>query len=211
LHSGDKKSGNFFIPRRSYAVETGMTDQKNLVEKILAGDRSAFGTLIMEYQKLVNHIVFRMVPAGADREDICQEVFIKVYRNLPRFRFDSSLSTWIGTISRNTCLNFLDKKQVPLLDDILDEGSEFEASADPTQGPDRLLTSRETADILQHEIARLPEAYRTIVTLFHLDEMSYGEIGKIMKLPEGTVKSYLFRARRLMKKRLTAKYVREEL
>ena len=89
-----------------------MTDQKTLVDNILAGDQNAFKTLIGQYQRLVTHFVFRMVPSQADREDICQEVFVKIYQHLDRFRFDSSLSTWIGRIAYNTCLNHLEKKKL---------------------------------------------------------------------------------------------------
>ena len=65
--------------------------------------------------------------------------------------------------------------------------------------------------MLQEEISNLPVQFRTIVTLYHLDELSYAEIGDVMSMPEGTVKNYLFRARRLLRERLTAKYKEEEL
>lgn len=188
-----------------------MTDQKILVEKILAGDGNAFRTLVEKHQRLVTHFVFRMIPAGADREDICQEVFLKVYQNLGRFRFDSSLSTWIGKIARNTCLSFLEKKKLPLYEDLADENKGFEPVDNKHARPDCSLAEKEISAILHGEIDRLPAVYKTIVTLYHVDRMSYAEIADIMNMPEGTVKSYLFRARRLMKNRLLSKYQREEL
>ena len=109
-----------------YQDRDKMTDQKLLVDRILAGDQSAFKTLINQYQRLVTHFVFRMIPSAADREDICQEVFMKAYQHLERFRFDSSLSTWIGRIAYNTCLNFLEKKKLPLYDDLSDEDKTYE-------------------------------------------------------------------------------------
>jgi RNA polymerase sigma-70 factor (ECF subfamily) len=189
-----------------------MTDPRKLVEHILAGDRNSFRTLIEKYQRLVSHVVFRMIPPGPDQEDICQEVFIKVYQHLERFRFDAKLSTWIARIAYNTCLNFLEKKKLPLYDDLGDEDRDFEpAATDPATRPDFSFEAAETGIILSKEIERLPAAYKTIVTLYHLDQMSYAEIADIMDMPEGTVKSYLFRARKMLKNRLLTKYQREEL
>jgi RNA polymerase sigma-70 factor (ECF subfamily) len=189
-----------------------MADPKKLVEQILAGDKNSFRTLIQDYQRLVSHVVFRMIPPGPDQEDISQEVFVKVYQHLDRFRFDSRLSTWIARIAYNTCLNFLDKKKLPLYDDLGGEDREFEPeSIDPSSRPDFNFESEERSVILQREIDRLPPVYKTIVTLYHVDQMSYAEIADIMKMPEGTIKSYLFRARKMLKDRLLAKFQREEL
>jgi len=188
-----------------------MSDQKTLVEQIVAGDRAAFRTLIVDHQKLVWHIVLRMVPRESEREDICQEVFLKVYQNLSSFRFDSKLSTWIGRITFNTCMNYLDKKKLPFMDDLNEDNSRFEPEARSDQRPDNVFADQETSTILKEQIDTLPPVYKTIVTLYHLDELSYAEISNVMKLPEGTVKSYLFRARRQLKDSLLAKYQREEL
>lgn len=173
----------------------------------MAGDKNSFRELVNMHQRLVSHIVFRMIPAGPDREDVCQEVFVKVYQNLGNFRFDAKLSTWIARISYNTCLNFLDKKRLPLYDDLADENSTFEPAApEESSRPDRAYESSRTGEIVRNEIEHLPAVYRTLVTLYHLEQMNYAEIGRIMKLPEGTVKSYLFRARKMLKGRLQAVY-----
>jgi len=188
-----------------------MTDQRELVQRILAGDKACFRALIEDYQRLVSHIVFRLIPSGPDQEDVCQEVFIKVYEHLDRFRFDAKLSTWIARIAYNTCLNFLEKKRLPIYADLADEDQEFEPVAGEDDRPDRVTESADTMHIVRAEIDRLPPVYKTVITLFHLEQMSYTEIGNIMKLPEGTVKSHLFRARRLLKQKLSATYQREEL
>lgn len=188
-----------------------MHENRNLVRRILAGETHAFERLIRNYQRLVSHIVFRMVTNQADREDICQDVFIKVYQNLSNFRFDSKLSTWIAKIAFNRCVNFLEKKKVPLFDDIADQEKAVERYAGDDPGPDEYTQAGDLKKLLQREIDKLPIQYRTIITLYHLDEMSYTEIGKITGLPDGTVKSYLFRARKALKQRLEAKYQPEEL
>lgn len=188
-----------------------MVDQKALVESVLNGDRRAFRTLVEENQRLVSHVVFRLIPSVTDREDICQEVFLKVYQNLSRFRFDAKLSTWIGCIARNCCLDFLEKKKLPLWDDISEEGNRVEPAAPESAAPDQVFQSGQIGELVRQEIDRLPPLYRTLVTLYHLDNLSYLEIAEIMKLPEGTVKSYLFRARRILKENLATYYQREVL
>jgi RNA polymerase sigma-70 factor (ECF subfamily) len=189
-----------------------MADPRKLVEQILAGDKNSFRTLIHDYQRLVSHIVFRIIPAGPDQEDVSQEVFVKVYQNLDRFRFDAKLSTWIARIAYNTCLNFLDKKKVPLYDDLTDEERSYEPVApDHEARPDFVFEAVETGVILQKEIDRLPAVYKTVVTLYHLNQLSYLEIADIMKMPVGTIKSHLFRARKTLKDRLLSKFQREEL
>ena len=190
-----------------------MADPKALVEQILAGDQDSFRTLIQQYQRLVSHIVFRLIPAGPDQEDLSQEVFIRVYQHLDRFRFDSKLSTWIARITYNTCLNFLEKKKLPLYDDLTAESDrDFEPTApDEVARPDFAFEAAETGTILQKEIARLPPVFKTVLTLYHLDQMSYVEIADIMNLPVGTIKSHLFRARKKLKERLLTRYQREEL
>jgi len=188
-----------------------MTDDRALAGKILAGDKGAFRTLVEQYQRLVSHIVFRMIRNNTDREDVCQEVFLKVYENLPTFRFESKLSTWIAKIAYNTSVSNLEKMKAHLYDNVCTENEPLEEISDKGVLPDRYAETRDLSLHLAREIDKLPVLYGTILSLYHLEGMSYNEIVQIMQLPEGTVKSYLFRARRLLKKRLLAQYQREEL
>jgi RNA polymerase sigma factor (sigma-70 family) len=192
-------------------VEAKEMDSRLLIKKTLAGNKRAFEAIIEGHQRLVSHVVFRMVQNAADQEDICQDVFLKVYQNLKDFQFESKLSTWIAKIAYNACLSFLEKKRVPLFDDLMPEEKSIETVSDDSYRPDQMVEGKETSSALRSEIEKMPVHYRTILTLYHLDQMSYGEIGETMELPEGTVKSYLFRARRLLKERLLAKYRREDL
>jgi RNA polymerase sigma-70 factor (ECF subfamily) len=195
-------------------------EDRAVVHQILSGDLNAFETIVKENQKLVAHIVFKLVSHAADREEICQDVFIKVYENLKSFEFNSKLSTWIARIAYNTSLNYLQKKKLPLYDDQpsgSDEDEKEPASAAFSEnlwggnlGPEQTLIRKQTSEQLRNEIGLLPVQYRTIVTLYHLEEMSYQEIGQTMNLPEGTVKSYLFRARKMLKEKLLEKFREEE-
>ena len=92
-------------------------DERELVERILDGDREAFLTFIDQYERLVKHVVYRMVDDDRDREELCQDVFVRAHRYLDGFRFESKLSTWLARIARNTCLNHLEKKDMPLYAD----------------------------------------------------------------------------------------------
>jgi RNA polymerase sigma factor (sigma-70 family) len=188
-----------------------MTDCRRLVRTILTGDKEAFRALVERYQRLVSHVVFRMIPNQADREDLCQEVFLKVYENLPTFRFDAKLSTWIARIAYNTSVSHLEKAKAYLYERESAEDDPLKRITDSSALPDEYAQARDLSCRLAGEIEGLPVLYGTILNLYHLEGMSYDEIRQIMQLPEGTVKSYLFRARRLLKERLLAKYQREEL
>jgi len=185
--------------------------EATLVRRIARGDNEAFRDVIEQNKRLVSHIVFRMVRIESDREDLCQEVFIRVYQNISSFKFKSKLSTWIARIAFNTCGNYLEKRRLPLYDDISSENAGIETTPDVSLLPDEMAEMRDLSKRLRSEIDSLPPQFGTIITLYHIDEMSYREIGDVMSLPEGTVKSYLFRARRLLKERLLSKYRMEDL
>jgi RNA polymerase sigma-70 factor (ECF subfamily) len=187
-----------------------LEDKKN-IHKILNGDKDAFGTILEKYKKLVFHIVFRIVMNNCDREDICQEIFLKVYQHLPRFQYRSKLSTWIAKIAHNTCLNHLQKRDVQLFRRNNKIEQAWENMTYPDHSPAEQFEVNELSSRLNEEISHLPVHYRTILTLYHHDGMSYSEIGEITNLPAGTVKNYLFRARKILKSQLIEKYQLEEL
>ena len=191
--------------------EQTMGDGRELIARIVAGEARAFEEFVRQYQRLVSHIVFRMIDNVHDREDICQEVFLAIYEHLPTFRWDAKLSTWVARITYNRCLTHLEKMKVPVWSDFPGEEQSFDNISGDGKTPEECLEEQDLTVRLHEEIGRLPAMFRTIVTLYHLDEMSYHEIGEIMGLPEGTVKSYLFRARKLLRERLLSKYRLEEI
>lgn len=97
---------------------------QELVKKILGGDRYAFNLLIKHTEKLVAQLVFKMIPVAADRKDIAHEVYLKVYRSLAKFRFQSKLSIWVGQITYNNCLDHLQRKRPALLESFLEDGEQ---------------------------------------------------------------------------------------
>ncbi|HEX7503091.1 MAG TPA: sigma-70 family RNA polymerase sigma factor [Acidobacteriota bacterium] len=173
-----------------------------LVTRVQAGDRQAFRLFIEKYQRLVAAIVFRMVYNAADREELCQEVFLKIFKHIGQFQGGARVPAWIGRIASNTCINHLRKKRLPLYDDIAVSGPGLENIAGDDSTPERV---HELADLnlkLRDEIDRLPAHYRLALTLFHFSGMNYDEIGQALALPAGTVKSHLFRARQKLRERL---------
>ncbi len=180
---------------------------KQLIEKIRQGDSHALQKYIKQYERLVAGIVFRMIPHSADREDVCQDIFIKAYQNLAGFRFECKMSTWIAKIAYHTCLNMLSKKR----ERPVDVQKSLYAALPEEERPDFLTENQDLKWRLDREIAGMNVHYRTILTLYHMNKLNYQEIGSVMNLPEGTVKSYLHRARRELKTRLLLKYEREEL
>jgi len=187
----------------NYCQTFSMNDSE-LISQVLNGNRNAFTFLVTRYQKLVIHISGRLIQRQDELEDVCQDVFLKVYQNLGKYRNECKLSTWIATIAYNTSINYLRKFRK-------DDEVNPDDSAAMRNLIDFSTVNYEQADLhryIHEQIELLPVHYRTVLTLYHLEEFSYQEIEQITGMPEGTVKSYLFRAKALLKEKL--KFVVDE-
>ncbi|MCY1721666.1 sigma-70 family RNA polymerase sigma factor [Prolixibacteraceae bacterium Z1-6] len=169
-----------------------------LVQQVLNGNNNAFRFLVSKYQGLVVHVVGRMVQQQDELEDICQEVFIKVYKTLNRFRGDSKLSTWIAKIAYNTAITHLRKQKRRGEVSYSEQPTLIDTQSDLGLNQEK-MEKEEAQKYLLKLIETLPVNYRTVLTLFHLEEFSYKEIEEITGMPEGTIKSYLSRARKILK------------
>lgn len=186
-----------------------MESDREIVERVLAGERDAFTALVRTHQRLVAHVVHRMVRDPRDREELCQDVFFRVYRKLDTFAHQARLSTWIARIAYHACLNHLERRAMPLYDDLRDADDgvpAIERVAGSGPSPLEAAEAEEMRAFVRARVDELPVQYRTVVTLYHLEEMSVGEISEVTDLPDGTVKSHLFRARKLLKDKLMAAY-----
>ncbi len=172
-----------------------------LVKQIIDGNNNAFRFLVAKHQRLVVHVVGRIVGRQADVEDVSQEVFIKVFSKINRFRGESRLSTWIATIAYNTSVSYV-RKQVRRGEQSYDENAALINTKTDSTVTHRIVEKEEARKILLASIEQLPVNYRAVLTLFHLEEFSYKEIEEITGMPEGTIKSYLSRARKLLKEKL---------
>jgi RNA polymerase sigma factor (sigma-70 family) len=181
-----------------------MPDEQELISRILGGNLDAFKLLVRQHERLVTAMIKRVVGSTEDAEDISQEVFMKVYKNLPQFKFESKLSTWIASIAYMAALYHVRKVsgKTALTLDIAD----FENEQRTTENPENILLKKNASEYIQHQVSKLPLPYRTVLTLYHLNELTYKEIEQITGMPEGTIKSYLFRARKLLKDKLKNYY-----
>ena len=175
-----------------------MFDEEKVISDILRGNLNAFQIVVKQYQNLVYSILNRMLTNDEDIEDVGQEVFIKVFENLKSFKRESKLSTWVAKITYNIAINYL-KKKVKKKYDNLDDSIDFQFSSET---PESKLIGKEFDEYLNQLIRELPLQYRTVITLYHLDELNIQEVHKITKFPEGTIKVYLLRARKLLKEKL---------
>ncbi|NCB07783.1 MAG: RNA polymerase sigma factor [Bacteroidia bacterium] len=180
-----------------------------LVQQILNGNNNAFRFLVSKHQRLVLHVVGRIIQRQEDVEDICQEVFIKVFRKLKRFRGESRLSTWIAAIAYNTSISHI-RKEMRKMESSYDETPSLMKDEKDSGLNQSGVEQQEIKKYLLEMIEQLPLHYRTVLTLFHLEEFSYREIEQITGMPEGTIKSYLSRARNLLKEKLEKVAVTEK-
>jgi RNA polymerase sigma factor (sigma-70 family) len=184
-------------------------DDAELVRRILGGEHNLFKLLVHRNEKLVYSIVFRLIDRKEDREDICQEVFLKVFNNLSRFRFQSKLSTWIGNIAFNQSLNFLKRRKKMDIRNLYG-GSEVdnvqtEIISDIIH-PDQQMMEKEKIILLKNAMETLNPVQKTIIQLFHHLEQPLEDIASITGLPVNTVKSHLFRARKNLKDEIVKHY-----
>ena len=172
-----------------------------LIAQVCNGSTHAFRFLVDKYKNLVWHMVLRLVNQHEDAEDLCQEVFLRVFRDIRKFRGDSKLSTWIGTIAYNISVDYIRKKGRERVEftDVMDKVTFGKMANETATG----AIHRASLKKLIHQlIEKMPLNYRSVITLYHLEEFSYREISDITGMPEGTVKSYLNRARTMIRELL---------
>ncbi|MBI9046641.1 MAG: sigma-70 family RNA polymerase sigma factor [Anaerolineaceae bacterium] len=183
-----------------------MTDQQEMDEKefvLLAkqGDHNAFESLVYLNANYVFNLAFRLTNNHQEAEDLSQEAFIRMWKALPNFRADSRFRTWLYRIVTNLCYDRLPKLRQELasieFDDVIDLHI-------PTEGhPEKSLLSQEIQTELHKVIDHLPQSYRLLITLRHLQALSYNEISEVTGQPLGTVKAGISRARKLLRERMT--------
>ena len=171
---------------------TPVEPDEDLVQRVLQGDHRAYEQLLLRYQDAVAKFIWRLIPQSQDREEICQDVFVKVFFNLPKFRFESKFSTWLYRIAWRTALSFLRRKRLPT-DDLGNEPEADQASLESMSDEGRVRV------MIKREIGKLSLDERSIITLFHLKEMSVEEISEIVGKLGGTVKGILDRVRLQLK------------
>lgn len=183
-----------------------MSEDQELVKAVLARTPGAFERLVARHQNLVWHLVYRMVQHPEDARELSQDVFFRVHERLHQYRFESALSTWIGRVAFSVASRHMQKKKLPMVEPSADEDgvAPWEQVSDGFD-LESACADGELMQLLGAAIEKLPPLQRTLVTLYHLDEMPVGEIASVTGLPEGTVKNYLFRARSRLRQLLEVK------
>ncbi len=176
----------------------------NLIKQAQGGDTSAFEKLIQRHEKIVFNIAYKMLSNAEDVKDISQDVFVKVYKNLPKFDGKSAFSTWIYRITVNTCIDEIRKrkgKETYSMDEEFegDENSMSRQYEDEGPTPEEALIADEKKKMIMDGISRLSQEHKTVIVLRDIEGFSYTEITEITGMTLGTVKSRLARARLQLK------------
>lgn len=171
-------------------------DEQKLIALAQQGDPSAFEQLLDRYQKTVYHQAFRLLNNAEDAADVTQEVFIKVWKHLPSFRGESGFATWLYKLTDNAAIDLIRREKKRQGDSSLDdEESAAFFPADPAPTPHQAAEQKELKQAVAEGLQQLSEEHRRILVMREINGLSYEEIGEILDLSPGTVKSRLARAR----------------
>jgi RNA polymerase sigma factor (sigma-70 family) len=184
-------------------------DEHERVQAVLRRSPGAFEALVRDYQNLCWHIVFRMVRDPDDARDLCQETFLRVHRQLHQFRFECPLGSWIGRIAYSIALRHLERRRARPVTFLEDEGESVAGLADESCDLEAAAGDEQHSARLRAGVDALPPVPRTVVALYHLEELSIAEIATITGMTEGTIKSHLFRARSSLRDWLRRRGVNE--
>jgi RNA polymerase sigma factor (sigma-70 family) len=181
-----------------------------LIRRALTGDQRAYKKLRQKYHESIYNLIYRMIRDKDEVEDLTQEAFIKAFMSLSSFNDEFAFSTWLYKIATNNCIDYIRRKKLQTFS--IDKPIESKESdytfelPDSTYEPDQDLIDRQRKKLLDDAINSLPAKYRHVIHLRHVEEKEYQEIAAILKLPLGTVKAHIFRAREMLNK-----YLRDRL
>lgn len=180
-----------------------MTTDELLVFRAKNGDLKAYEMLIERYQHKVYNLTAKMVKNEEDARDLAQETFIQMYQKLPRFRGDSSFGTWVYRVASNKCLDFLRQKKAEVARITLSTFEKEIFPCDNRGSPEESAIREDESRRLRDALESLPRAYRIVIVLQHYQQLSYKEIAEILDLPVKTVATRLYRAKSILKEKLT--------
>jgi RNA polymerase sigma factor (sigma-70 family) len=179
-----------------------MSDQDaGIVREIREGNVRRFGALVDRHRDRAMTLALRIVGNREEAEELVQDSFVRAYRSLADFRGDSLFGTWFTRILYNVCLTRVSRRRNQ---ETATEEEELPAPSDETDVLSK-MEEKEMQEVITEEIARLPERYRTVITLFYVQEMAYGEIAQVTGHPLGTVKTNLCRGRTALRRRVLAR------
>ena len=174
-----------------------------LVEKARGGDQKAYADLLGRYRDSIYFMLLKMVSNPSDAEDLTIEAFGKAFRNLAQYTPNYAFSTWLFKIATNNAIDFIRKKRTSIISldqtiDSKDTLSHSDSLRADTPDPEMSLINQQKVKHMREVVSKLKPRYRNLVELRYFEEFSYEEISEELKLPIGTVKAQLFRARELL-------------
>ncbi len=188
---------------------------EELVELAQEGSRPAFASLIERHKGTIFGMALRVVGNREDAEEAAQDAFVRAFRALSKFRRDAKFGTWLYRIAMNVCLTKARQSRLDVTS--IDASMEDNDDSAPLQiqdhsgNPDSLVEKSEFKDRVRDLISSLPPKYSAVLTMYHMQDLSYEEMSQTLDLPIGTVKAHLFRARGALKKLAVAAFEPQEL
>jgi RNA polymerase sigma-70 factor (ECF subfamily) len=174
----------------------------DLINKSKNGDDHAFAEIVHLYQNKVTYIVKRYISEPSDVSDVCQEVFIKVFRYLDSFKGNSTFYTWLysvtSSVAKNHLINLQKLNLVNRDDSFFTDYMDFAVDVHENINPQDILVSDETMSIVSDTINKLPKLLREIIILREIEGLSYEKIASVLKISKGTVRSRIYRARTII-------------
>ena len=205
----NKRAAQSSLDPKEQRKRDSRAEDSTLIQRAVAGDDQAYKKLMLKYRDAIFNFIFKMVRDRQQVEDLTQEAFIKAFASLRNFNDEYAFSTWLYKIATNNSIDFIRKRKLQMYSidkpiESKDSDYSFELP-DDTYEADRTLISGQRTKLLNEAIAKLPEKYRRVIRLRHVEEKSYEEIADELKLPIGTVKAHIFRAREVLYRHLRDK------
>lgn len=177
-----------------------------LVAAILSRQPGAFEQLVREYQGLCWRVVDRMVRHPEDTRELCQEAFLRIHQTLHQYRGESALKSWVAQVAYSIAKRHLERRRIPLVENTLsDDGTALIDRVGDGIDLEALTSEQDINAHLHAAIDALPPLQRTLLSLYHLEEISIAEIAILTELAEGTIKSHLFRSRKRLRELLESR------
>ena len=188
--------------------------EEEIIKQLKSGNYSNYDKIVDLYKNRVFGMAYKFTSDYDESQDLAQEIFLKIYRQIKNFRGESKLSTWIYRISVNTCLDWKKKKEkmksinfsnmvnVENRDQIID-------IKDESMSPDRVVLQDEDQKQIHKMIYELSDKYKTVLIMYHFNDMTYQDIAKVLDIPERTVETRLYRARRMLKEKISKEIIKE--
>ena len=175
-----------------------------LIKKAQTGDLAAYGELIRRHQDRVYNMAFKMLNSPEDAKDASQDVFVRVFKSLSSYDFRASYTTWLYRVATNVCLDMLRKRSKELQRNLPfgEEKVSEKHMRDDRPSPEEVYIEREKLKDLRKAVSDLPEDYRMALILHHYQGLGYKEVAEVLKLPENTVATRIYRAKKMLKMKL---------